>query len=120
MEPQNENITSSPHREHEDLFVRALKEMEERLTQKMREMIDPLTTGLNSLVSQQKDWEQQRTDVKELQVEKIKMNQKMKILSEKKRQIGNKSQTLRTKVIGEQYHSSWCEGIQMGIRFYSP
>ena len=53
--------------------------MEERLTQKMREMIDPLTTGLNSLISQQKDWEQQQTDVKELQVEKIKMNQKMKI-----------------------------------------
>ena len=59
MEPQNENITPSPHPKHEDPFAKALKEMEERLTQKMKEMIDPLTTSLNSLVSQQKDWEQQ-------------------------------------------------------------
>ena len=59
IEPQNENITSSPHRKHEDPFARDLKEMEERPTQKRKGMIDPLTTSLNSLVSQQKDWEQQ-------------------------------------------------------------
>ena len=99
MEPQNENATPSSHRKLEDLFARALKEMKERLTQKMREMIDPLTTSLNSLVSQQKDWEQQRTDVKELQVEKIKMNQKMKILLEKNDKLETRVKHLEQKLL---------------------
>ena len=84
MEPQSENITPpQPQPTLDDPFARALKEIEDRLTQKMKEMIDPLMTSLNWLVAQQKDWHQQWADMKDLQVEKTKMTQKMGTLSEK-------------------------------------
>ena len=83
MEPQNENQESPLQPKPEDPFAKTLKEMEERLTRKMKEMIDLLTTSLNSLVSQQTDWNQQRANVRELQEGTTKMTQKVRRLSEK-------------------------------------
>ena len=65
----------------------------------MKEMIDPLTNSLNSLVSQQTDWDQQRSNVKELQEETTKMNQKVRRLSERNDQLETRVKHLEQKLL---------------------
>ena len=117
MEPKHENsavpeegITPVPtpstnvnNATPEDNFTKALKEMEDRLTtslmKKMKEMIDPLQNSINSLVLNQKDWDQQKADVKNIQVENMKITQKMQLLSDKNTQLESQVKHLETKLL---------------------
>ena len=80
-----------------DAFTTALKEMEARLTKNMKdmirnkedtitknmkEMIEPIKLDINSLVQSQKEWEQHKTDVRDLKVEKKRLHNNIKEVEE--------------------------------------
>ena len=80
-----------------DTFTAALHEMEERLTKNMKsminnkedkitknmkEMIEPIKADTPSLEKCQKEWEQHKTDVCELQLERNRLNHKIKEVEE--------------------------------------
>ena len=80
MEPNNKPAETEMGKD-EDKFMTALKNMETRitdnLTKSMKNMISALETSLNSLVSNQQEWEQQRKDVKHLLEEKIELKNRI-------------------------------------------
>ena len=73
--------------------------MEARFTHNMKEMLEPLKTDINSLVLNQKEWEQQKNDVQELKVAKNKLDVKIKEVEEKNTKLEDWVKTLETKLM---------------------
>ena len=98
-EPSSPNRrTPLPMPVPQDVFTLALIEMEARLTKNMediiknkedtitknmKEMIEPIKLDINSLVQSQKEWEQHKTDMQDLKVEKKRLNNKIKEVEER-------------------------------------
>ena len=59
-----------------------IKNKEDTITKNMKEMIEPIKLDINSLVQSQKEWEQHKTDVRDLKIEKKSLNNRIKEVEE--------------------------------------
>ena len=82
-----------------DSYTSVLHEMEARLTCMMKEMLEPLKTDLNSLILSQREWEQQKTDVQNIHVEKEQLNFKIKEVEEKNSKLEDRVKKLKDKLM---------------------
>ena len=69
------------------------------LTKNMKEMIKPIKTDISSLVQSQREWEQHKTDVHDLKVEKTRLNKKIKEVEEKNTQLEDRIRKLEDKLM---------------------
>ena len=91
--------TSTPAPTPSDTYPIALLEMEARLTCNMKDMLEPLKTDINSLVLNQKEWEQQKNDVQELKAAKNKLDVKLKEIEQNNIKLEDQVKTLETKLM---------------------
>ena len=82
-----------------DPYTAALLKMESRLTRTMKEMLEPLKTDINSLVLSQREGGQQKTDVKNLHIEKERLNSKIKEVEEKNCKLEDRVKKLEDKLM---------------------
>ena len=80
-------------------YTAALLDMEARLTPTMKEMLEPLKTDINSLVLSQKEWEQQKTEVRNLHVKRERLNLKIKEVEEKNCKLEDRVKKLEDKLM---------------------
>ena len=103
MEDETSSFTtpapSSPTSKTSDPFTVALREMEERLTNNMKNMLDPMREDISSLVLSQKEWERHKTDVQDLKVEKTRLNHKIKEVEEKNTKLEDRVRKLEDKLL---------------------
>ena len=84
-------------------FNTALKEMEERLnqsfTQMMKNMISPLQISVDSLVVSQKEWKSQKSEVHQLQCDKMLLDSKVKQIQEENTALESRVKKLEEKLM---------------------
>ena len=73
--------------------------MEARLNKSMKDMIEPLQTSINSLVTAQKDWALQRKDIDELKADKKKLSFMVKACEARNNQLENQVKVLENKLM---------------------
>ena len=83
----------------ENPFDIALKAMEARLNKSMKDMIEPLETSINSLVTAQKDWAVQRKDIDELKADKKKLSIMVRACEARNNQLENRVKVLENKLM---------------------
>ena len=112
MEPVNDNPLDKDS-DQDDKFMKALKKMETRitdtLTRSMKDMINPLQASINSLVASQKDWEQQKQDVKKLLDQKVVLNDKIRATEERNEKLESRVKKLED-------HLKECNLVMHGVK----
>ena len=90
----SDSPTPAPVPTLSDPYTMALLEMEARLTHNMKEILEPMKSDINSLVLNQKEWEQQKCDIQELKLAKNKLDMKIKEVEEKNSKLEDRVKTL--------------------------